>query len=122
MAFVIANLLTCLADIYFGFFAWSNEYPDNTSVVIYFIGKVAVLGPINFVIFVHKRCFFQERREILRQRSSREVSKQTIRAESINSIEDEVNEFAFRANPRKVSINTYEVKVAEFNNTHTDSN
>ena len=53
--FVVANVLSCGSDLYFGFFVdASTDSGSSLSMLMHFVENVAILVPINYVLFVHR--------------------------------------------------------------------
>ena len=52
---MIANLLACGTDVYFGFIQSAENNDSNLALILHLIEDVALLVPINYVLFVHSR-------------------------------------------------------------------
>ena len=64
--FVIANLLCCGSDIYFGFFDVPTKKDSHSATrLMEFIEIVAILLPINYVLIVHRKALIRNRLTIL---------------------------------------------------------
>ena len=67
LAFVIANVITCVLDTILGFFESPGiDSSTISTAVMHFLENVIVLAPINYVLFVHRRSLITEKAQILR--------------------------------------------------------
>ena len=67
-SFVAANLLSCAADVYFGFFVDNSTTRSSPlSTIMHFIENVAVLAPLNYVLIVHRKALSKERIGLLEE-------------------------------------------------------
>ena len=64
----MANVITCAIDVYFGFFRDPTVNETFFTAFLHFLENVAVLGPINYVIYMHWSTLSSEKLAQLKNR------------------------------------------------------
>ena len=80
-------MITCAIDIYFGFFVDPEETKNYFTAFLHFAENVAVLGPINYVIYMHWSTLSSERlAQLKNHKKSVEYIFAQERSNSVNTV------------------------------------